>query len=70
MRLYLDSMLWIYDFEGHPVFGSSTRSFVGRLRSAKHEFLPSNFILAEVLVAPKRNRDSFTAAKYRRFFLS
>jgi predicted nucleic acid-binding protein len=70
MKLYLDSMLWVYYFEGHPQFGPPTQSFVNRMRSSRHEFLSSHLILAEVLVLPKRNRDIFTATTYRRFFLS
>jgi predicted nucleic acid-binding protein len=70
MKLYLDSMLWVYYFEGHQVFGPPTQSFVNRMRRARHEFLSSHLILAEVLVLPKRNGDIFTATTYRRFFLS
>ena len=70
MKLYLDSMLWIYYFEGHTTFGPPTQSFVNRMRFAHHEFLSSNLILAEVLVVPKRNGDLFTATRYRRFCLS
>jgi len=70
MKLYLDSMLWVYYFEGHPVLGPPTQSFVNRMRSSRHEFLSSHLILGEVLVLPKRNRDIFTAMTYRRFFLS
>jgi predicted nucleic acid-binding protein len=70
MRLYFDSMLWIYYFEGHALFGPPTQSFVNRARSVHHELLSSHLILAEVLVLPKRSRDVFTAARYRRFFQS
>jgi predicted nucleic acid-binding protein len=70
MNLYLDSMLWIYYFEGHHTFGPPTQSFVDRMRLGRHEFHSSNLILAETLVIPKRNADLFTATKYRRFFLS
>jgi len=41
-----------------------------RAQAARSVFLSSNLILAELLVVPKRNGDLFTAAKYRRFFLS
>jgi predicted nucleic acid-binding protein len=70
MKPYLDSMLWVYCFEGHPAFGPPTQTFVNRMRAARHEFLSSHLILAEVPVLPKRNRDIFTATTYRRFFLS
>jgi predicted nucleic acid-binding protein len=70
MKLYLDSMLWVYYFESNPVFGPQTQSFVHRMRSARHEFLSSCLVLAEVLVLPKRNSDTFITTRYRRFFLS
>jgi predicted nucleic acid-binding protein len=70
MKLYLDSMLWIYYFEGHTTFGPLTQYFVNRMRFARHEFLSSYLILAEVLVIPKRDGDLFTATQYSRFFLS
>jgi predicted nucleic acid-binding protein len=70
MKLYLDSMLWIYYFEGHATFGPPTQSFVHRMRSAQSDFIASHLNLAEVLVIPKRNGDLFTATRYRRFFTS
>jgi len=69
MRIYLDTMIWVYFLERHPVFDSSAHEFVDRMRASKHEFLSSNLILGEVLVMPKRNADIFTAAQYRRLFL-
>ena len=68
MNLYLDSMIWVYILEGNPIFGTSAREFFARMRSAHHEFLSSNLVLAEVLVLPKRNADLSTVAKYRRLF--
>jgi predicted nucleic acid-binding protein len=70
MKLYLDAMLWIYAFEGHPTFGPLTNAFTQRMRSAQNDFLSSYLVLAEVLVLPKRNNDIFTATRYRRFFQS
>jgi predicted nucleic acid-binding protein len=70
MKLYLDSMVWVYYFEGHPEFGPPSQVFVNRIRFARHELLSSHLILAEVLVLPKRSKDVFTAATYRRFFHS
>ena len=70
MNVYLDSMQWIYFFEGNPLFHLQTRSMILRAQAAHSDFLSSHFILAEVLVLPKRNSDLFTATKYRRFFLS
>jgi hypothetical protein len=66
MKLYLDSMIWVYILEGipssaHPPENSSP------VCAPHHGFLSSNLVLAEALV-PKRNADMFTAAKYRRLF--
>jgi hypothetical protein len=33
MKLYLDSMLWVYSFEGHPNFGPTSRAFAARMRA-------------------------------------
>jgi predicted nucleic acid-binding protein len=70
MKLYFDSMLWIYYLEGHPIFGPPAHSFVNRIRSAHHDLLSSHLVLAEVLVLPKKNRDVFTTTKYLRYFQS
>jgi predicted nucleic acid-binding protein len=70
MNVYLDAMQWIYFYEHNPSFYSETRAMVVRAQSSASTFLASHFTLAEILVLPKRNRDLFLAAKYRRFFLS
>ncbi len=70
MNVYLDSMQWIYFFEQNPLFLPQTRSMILRAQAARSVFQSSNLILAELLVAPKRNGDIFTATRYRRFFLS
>jgi predicted nucleic acid-binding protein len=70
MNVYLDSMQWIYFFEQNPLFYPQTRSMIIRAQTARSNFLSSHLVLAEVLVVPKKNRDIFTATKYRRFFLS
>jgi predicted nucleic acid-binding protein len=68
MRLYLDSMLWIYFFEKNPQFHPTASVLIERNEKAGSIFVSSHLILAEVLVIPKRNRDNFTSTKYRRFF--
>lgn len=70
MNVYLDSMQWIYFFEQNPLFYPQTRSMIVRAQAARCNFLSSHLILAEILVVPKKNRDIFTATRYRRFFLS
>ena len=70
MKLYLDSMLWVYFFELNPRFHPPTRDLITRCQAAGHSFLSSYLVLAEVLVVPVGNRDVFTAARYRRLFQS
>ena len=66
MNVYLDSMQWIYFFERNPLFHPQTRSMILRAQAVRSSFLSSHLTLAEVLVVPKKNRDIFTATKYRR----
>lgn len=70
MRVYLDSMVWIYFLEGHPVFGPESRTLITKLRAGRHTLLCSFLVEAEVLVLPKRNGDRFTEASYKRIFSS
>jgi len=73
MKLYLDSMVWVYFFEKHPVFNPAVRAFMARSQAARHTFLSSlssDLILAEMLVVPKRAGNLFTATRYRHFFQS
>jgi predicted nucleic acid-binding protein len=63
-------MLWIYFFEDNPQFHRTTHAFIARVQAAGYQFLSSYLVFAEVLVAPKRNYDIFTAARHRRFFHS
>lgn len=65
MRFYLDSMVWIYAFEGNPHFGSAAQSFIRNLRNGRHILLTSHFLLGELLVLPFRNNDSFLIAAYQ-----
>ena len=69
MRLYLDSMIWIYAFEGRSPFTSSAQNLFGRIERSPHTILVSHFLLAELLVVPVREKDQFTIARYRRMLL-
>ena len=70
LRIYLDSMIWIYALEGNPKFGAASQAIFTRLRSASHTLLASHFLLAELLVLPVRNNDTFTVASYRSMILA
>jgi predicted nucleic acid-binding protein len=70
MRVYLDSMVWIYFLEANPTFGPISRTLVSKLLTPGHTLLSSFLVEGEVLVLPKRNGDLFTQASYKRFFAS
>ena len=70
MRVYVDTMLWIYHFENDPVFGPSATRTMSQLERSGDTVLSSLFVLSEVLVGPKRKGEQFRAAQLRRFFLS
>ena len=69
-RIYLDSNLYVYYFEGHSEFGLLARSVVERARQPQHRILSSLFVLSELLVDPTRLKDEFRAASLNRFFRS
>ena len=69
MRCYLDSMVWIYLFEGNPQFGTAAQSILTGIRAGGHTLLTSNFLLGEILVEPIRKNDTFRVASYRRMLV-
>jgi predicted nucleic acid-binding protein len=68
MRVYLDSMVWIYYLEGNPAFVADATTMMLRLRAGGHTMLSSFLVEAELLVLPKRKGDRFTEASYKRIF--
>jgi predicted nucleic acid-binding protein len=70
MRVYLDTMVWIYALEGNTQFGPTAQAMLRDIRAKQHTLLTSHFLLAELLVAPVRKGDTFTAASYRRMLTS
>jgi predicted nucleic acid-binding protein len=66
MRIYLDTMVWIYALEGNASFGPAAQDTLRAIRSNQHTLLTSHFLLAELLVAPVKKGDAFTVAQYRR----
>jgi predicted nucleic acid-binding protein len=69
VRFYLDSMVWIYLFEGNPEFGTAAQKLLSDLRAGGHTLLTSHFLLGEILVVPVRKKDAFTVASYRRLLV-
>jgi predicted nucleic acid-binding protein len=70
MRVYLDTMVWIYAIEGKTDFTSVARGLFSSLSQSPHTILVSHFLVAELLVLPIREDDRFTIARYRRALLS
>ena len=66
MRLYLDTMIWVYALENHPTFGKPAQQLLGMIRRGQHTTLTSSFLLAELLVPHVRRQDRFVIASYRR----
>lgn len=63
-------MLWIYHFEGNPVFGATASETIVPLLESHHTVLSSLFTLGEILVGPKQANNIFAVAQLRLFFLS
>ncbi len=69
MRVYLDTMVWVYALENHPRFGIDALQLLKRIRTGNHITLTSHFLLGELLVPHIRRQDQFTIAAYRRMML-
>ena len=65
MRLYLDTVIVIYDVESHPVFAPLVR---GRLGSGVNEFFVSEVTRMECLVHPLRLGDAARARAFESYF--
>jgi predicted nucleic acid-binding protein len=70
MRVYLDAMIWIYALEGRSAFSPDAQNFLRTLKAGRHTILASHFLLAETLVIPIRESDTFSIAAYKRAFLA
>ena len=70
MKLYLDTMEWIYHFENNADFGPAATALVDRMDRGNHTPISSLFVLSEILIVPTRDENEFAIAKLRRFFLS
>lgn len=64
----LDTMIFIYAFEGYPVYGPFLRAFFQAVEKGKIEAATSTITITECLVQPYRQRDMALAAKYMILF--
>ena len=69
MRFYIDTIVWIYAFEGNSPFAEPAQELFFRIQESPHTILVSYFLLAELLVLPIRRNDRFTVARYRHMLL-
>lgn len=70
MRLYLDTMVWVYALEGRSALSPLAQNLLRRIRAGRHTVVASYFLLAEALVLPLRNNDAFLVAAYKRALLT
>jgi predicted nucleic acid-binding protein len=65
-RIFWDTNLFIYLFEGSPVFGSQVVSLRQKMLTRGDELLTSTLTLGEILVKPMRVGDLKLTNEYRR----
>lgn len=66
MRLYLDTMVWIYAREGRSSFSPLAQDLFHRIRTGRHTIVASHLLLAEALVMPVRENNAFLIAAWKR----
>jgi predicted nucleic acid-binding protein len=68
--LAVDSMLFVYHFEGHAEFGEAAGRILAAAEEGRCRLVTSVVALLEVLVVPKRLGRQDLAERYREFFHS
>lgn len=68
MRLYLDTMVWLYSLQGSsPSYADATNLF-HRIADNRHQMVSSPLVVGELLVLPRKNGDTFAEAAYKQLF--
>jgi predicted nucleic acid-binding protein len=67
-KIALDTMIFIYAFEEHPVYVSILRAFFSALEKGDVEAVTSTVTIAECLAQPYRKRNFALAAQYMVLF--
>ncbi len=70
MRLYLDTMVWVYALEGRSPSSPLAQDLLRSIRAGRHTVVASHFLLAEALVLPIRDNNAFLVAAYKRALLN
>ncbi|HZI85805.1 MAG TPA: type II toxin-antitoxin system VapC family toxin [Pyrinomonadaceae bacterium] len=66
-RVYLDTNIVIYSVEGYTTHATRIKSLLRTMTEGKIKVMTSDLTLAEVLVKPKRDRNTKLADAYRHF---
>lgn len=69
-RVFLDTNLFIYTFEGHPELGHQVVELVERIKARNYAVCTSAFTLGEILVKPIEVGDQDMVERYRAYFSS
>jgi predicted nucleic acid-binding protein len=67
-KIALDTMVFIYAFEEHPVYVSLLKGFFSALERGDFEAITSTVTIAECLTLPYRKRNFGLAAQYMVLF--
>jgi predicted nucleic acid-binding protein len=67
-KICLDTMVFIYAFEDHPVYGSFLQSLFRSVEQGELEAVTSTLTLTECLAQPYRKKDMALVARYKVLF--
>lgn len=68
MRIALDTNVFIYVFEEHPVWGEKAKKLLQLIESGKYEAVVSALTLTELLVKPIREGNRALEKQYKLLF--
>jgi uncharacterized protein len=69
-RVYWDSMLFVYVFEGNPTFAPQVQTILGEMQRRGDVLCTSVFTLGEVLTGPRKYGRPADVARARQFLVS
>ena len=70
IRVYWDSMLFIYMLEANPVFGPKVRRILNQIISRGQTLSTSVFTIGEILTGPRRRSSISGADAVKKYLLS
>lgn len=69
-RLYIDTNIWIYALEGYPEYNREIQKIFSCIDEGSIEVFTSQLALAETLVKPFQENNTFLEEKYKALFSS